>query len=127
MSWLQVVGIAVVAASSGNGPGAFEMLFKRGTAYILLALSQRPARFNALARAVPTARRIVVQRLRELQDAGLIERRVDPGPPITSMYSITTQGEELVPHLERLWVVAERLQQSSDAEGRRDLRQDMER
>jgi DNA-binding HxlR family transcriptional regulator len=94
------------------------MLFsKRWTARILIELAQRPVRFNELARAVPAARRIVVERLRELQDAGLVERRVDPGPPIASMYSITAQGEELIPHLERLWVLAERLQQPTDANG----------
>jgi ribonuclease HI len=93
-----------------DAPAAVELLFsKRGTARILMVLSQRPVRFNELARAVPVARRIVVERLRELQDAGLVERRVDPGPPISSRYLLTAQGEELVPHLERLWVLAERL------------------
>jgi len=95
------------------------MLFsRRWTARILIELGQRPMRFNELARAVPAARRIVVERLRELQDADLVERRVDPGPPITSMYSITARGEELIPHLERLRVVAERLQRPTDAGGR---------
>src|SRR5262245_22611298 len=73
-------------ALSDAGPPVFELLFsKRWAARILIGLAQRPARFNELARAVPAARRIVVERLRELQDAGLVERRVDPGPPITSL------------------------------------------
>ena len=120
MSWLQVVGIIVVAAPSRDGPTLFDMLFKRWTARILLVLAKRPSRFNELARAVPASRRMVVERLREFQDTGLVERHVDPGPPIASTYSITTRGEELVPHLERLWVTAERLRQSSDARGPRE-------
>jgi DNA-binding HxlR family transcriptional regulator len=100
-----------------DGPAVFEMLFsKRWTARILIELAQRPSRFNELARAVPAARRMVVERLRELQDADLVERRVDPGPPTTITYAITARGEELIPHLERLWAVAERLHQPTDAE-----------
>jgi DNA-binding HxlR family transcriptional regulator len=96
------------------------MLFKRWTAQIPRVLSQRPCRFNELARAVPAARRMVVERLQELQDAGLVNRHVDPGAPIASTYSITTRGEELVPYLERLWVTAEQLRQSTDAPGPRE-------
>ena len=91
MSWLQVVGIIVVAAQSHDGPPVFDLLFKRWTARILLVLAKRPSRFNELARAVPAARRMVVERLQELQDAGLVNRHVDPGAPIASTYSITPE------------------------------------
>lgn len=104
-------------AHGDDGPPIFQMLFsRRWSARILIELAQRPSRFNELARAVPAARRMVVERLRELQDAGLVERRVDPGPPTTITYSITARGEELIPHLERLWAVAERMHQPTDAE-----------
>jgi DNA-binding HxlR family transcriptional regulator len=107
------------SAPNDDWPVVFELLFsRRWSARILIELGQGPMRFNELARAVPAARRIVVERLRELQDADLVERHVDTGPPITSMYSITGRGEELIPHLERLRVVAERLQRPTDADGR---------
>jgi DNA-binding HxlR family transcriptional regulator len=115
MSWLRVVGIIVVAAQRHDGPPIFDLLCKRWTAQILLVLSQRPSRFNELARAVPAARRMVVERLRELQDTGLVERRVDPGPPIASTYSITTRGQQLIPDLAALWALAERQQHSTEA------------
>ena len=108
MSRLQVVGIIAIAVQGHDDPPIFALLFKRWTTQILLVLSQRPSRFNELARAVPASRRMVVERLRELQDAALVERRVDPGPPTTITYSITTRGQQLIPHLERLWAVAER-------------------
>jgi DNA-binding HxlR family transcriptional regulator len=115
MSWLQVVGVIIVAAQSHDGPPIFDLLFKRWTAQILLVLAKRPSRFNELARAVPAARRIVVERLRELQDTGLVERQVDPGPPIASTYSITTRGQQLIPDLAALWALAEQQQQSTEA------------
>jgi DNA-binding HxlR family transcriptional regulator len=62
LSWLQVVGIIVIAAQGHHDPPIFALLFKRWTAPILLVLSQRPYRFNELARAVPAARRMVVER-----------------------------------------------------------------
>ena len=115
MSWLQIVGVIFLAAQSHDGPPIFDLLFKRWTAQILLALSQRPSRFNELARAVPAARRMVVERLRELQATGLVERRVDPGPPIASTYSITTRGQQLIPDLAALCALAERQQHFTEA------------
>jgi DNA-binding HxlR family transcriptional regulator len=44
----------------------------------------------------------MADRLRELQDAGLINRRVDPGPPTTISYMLTADGEALRPILEPL-------------------------
>jgi DNA-binding HxlR family transcriptional regulator len=41
----------------------------------------------------------MTERLRDLQDAGLVQRTVDPGPPITSSYRLTAEGELLRPAL----------------------------
>jgi DNA-binding HxlR family transcriptional regulator len=87
----------------------FEVLAKRWTLQILFLLLQRPARFNELERAVPgLTNRVMADRLRELQDAGLVDRQVDPGPPITSIYTLTTDGEALRPILEPLRPWADR-------------------
>ena len=83
--------------------GAFELLGKRWTALIVDLLLQRPARFSELARAVPgLTERVMTERLRELAEAGLVERSLDPGPPITATYSLTPLGEGLRPGLEAL-------------------------
>jgi DNA-binding HxlR family transcriptional regulator len=59
-----------------------EVLAKRWTLQLLFLLLQRPARFSELERAVPgLTNRVMADRLRELQDAGLVARQVDPGPP----------------------------------------------
>jgi len=93
----------------GGGQGIFEVLAKRWTPQILFLLLQRPARFSELERAVPgLTNRVMADRLRELQDAGLVDRQVEPGPPITSIYTLTADGEALRPILEGLRPWADR-------------------
>ena len=77
-----------------------EVLAKRWTLQLLFLLLQRPARFSELERAVPgLTNRVMTDRLRELRDAGLVDRQVDPGPPIASLYALTADGEALRPIL----------------------------
>jgi DNA-binding HxlR family transcriptional regulator len=51
---------------------------------------------------------VMADRLRELQDAGLVARQVDPGPPIRSNYALTADGEALRPILTALRSWADR-------------------
>lgn len=105
------------AAPEGKGPlllgGAVargcEVLAKRWTPQLLVLLLQGPARFSELAAAVPgLSRRVMSERLRELQHERLVERTVKPGPPITSTYRLTPEGEQLRAALEELCSWAER-------------------
>jgi DNA-binding HxlR family transcriptional regulator len=81
----------------------FELLGKRWSGLLIDLLLQRPARFSELARAVPgLSERVLGERLRELEEAGLVERRVDPGPPISVTYLLTPLGEELEPAMREL-------------------------
>lgn len=82
---------------------AFVLLGKRWTGLIIDLLLQRPARFSELERAVPgLSKRVLGERLRELVDAGLVTRTIDPGPPISSTYALTERGEDLRPALDAL-------------------------
>jgi DNA-binding HxlR family transcriptional regulator len=86
----------------------FAVLGKRWAPQILFLLLQRPARFTELERAVPgLTKRVMAERLRELQAAGLVERRVDPGPPLGSSYALTPDGEALRAPFEGLGTWAE--------------------
>ena len=51
---------------------------------------------------------LMTERLRELEGAGLVRRTVDPGPPITSSYALTADGEGLGEILElvRRWAAS---------------------
>jgi DNA-binding HxlR family transcriptional regulator len=50
--------------------------------------------------------RVLSERLTELQELGLVEREVDPGPPITATYRLTDRGKELGPAMDALRVWA---------------------
>ena len=82
---------------------AFELFGKRWNAVIIDVLLQRPARFGELARAVPgLSQRVLSERLRELSEAGLVERHVDTGSPITVTYSLTDRGLSLAPAMQAM-------------------------
>lgn len=81
----------------------FEVLGKRWSGLVVDLLLQRPARFSELARAVPgLSERVLGERLRELEESGLVERTVDPGPPIAVTYALTDLGDALRPAMTAL-------------------------
>jgi DNA-binding HxlR family transcriptional regulator len=85
---------------------AIELIGKRWTGAIVCALTERPLRFGELAKAVPgLSDRLLSQRLRELEDEGVVEREVEPGTPVRVTYSLTEKGAELRPAIRelRLW------------------------
>lgn len=88
----------------------FRLVGKRWTLPILAALLQGPARFSEVARAVPgLSERVMSERLHELCEAGLVERHVDAGPPLSTWYRLTSAGECLRPGVESLLEAASAL------------------
>jgi DNA-binding HxlR family transcriptional regulator len=82
---------------------AIELIGKRWTGAIVSALTEGPLRFAELARAVPgLSDRLLSQRLRELEEEGLVERDVQPGTPVRVTYSLTEKGAELRPAMQEL-------------------------
>jgi DNA-binding HxlR family transcriptional regulator len=87
----------------------FALLGKRWTGVIVGSLCGGPARFAEIARAVPgITEGMLSARLRELQDEGLVEREVIPGPPVATRYRLTERGRSLEPALLELARWAER-------------------
>lgn len=88
---------------------AIELIGKRWTGAILCALSERPLRFGELGKAVPgLSDRLLSRRLRELEEEGLVERRVEPGSPVRVSYSLSEAGRELRPAIGELKAWANR-------------------
>ena len=79
------------------------MIGKRWTGAILIALTDGPLRFGELAKAVPRmSDRLLSQRLRELEDEGVVERTVEEGAPPRVIYSLTEKGVDLKPAIGEL-------------------------
>lgn len=70
---------------------------------ILGTLSDRPASFRELARAVPgISDSMLSTRLAALTKAGLLTRAVDAGPPLSVAYQLTNAGCALLPALDEI-------------------------
>lgn len=77
---------------------AIELIGKRWTGAVVRALLPRPARFNQLLAGIPgISDRVLTERLRELEMEGIVERLVDPGPPVRVSYRLTARGRALQP------------------------------
>lgn len=70
-----------------------RILGGKWTGSILWHLKDEPVRFNDLARMVGGAsKKMIAERLRQLEDQGLIERRVLETAPVAVEYQITKFG-----------------------------------
>lgn len=75
-----------------------ELVGKRWSGAIIWALSDGPLRFAELKRSVPgLSDRLLSQRLRELEEAGVMTREVEDGPQVKVTYSLTEMGRGLRP------------------------------
>lgn len=88
---------------------AIELIGKRWTGAIICALTERPMRFREVARTVPgLSDRLLSQRLRELEEEGLVQREVEAGTPVRVTYSLTEMGQGLDPAIRELRIWARR-------------------
>ena len=67
---------------------------------LMFHLVSEERRFSDLKRLVPqTSDRMLTRSLRELEEDGLVKRQVFPEVPVRVVYSLTKDGESLVPVL----------------------------
>jgi DNA-binding HxlR family transcriptional regulator len=80
------------------GAACFELLGKKWTAFIVWALLDGPKRFTQLVSATPGLRdRVLSQRLKELEAAGLVTRSQYLEVPPRVEYELTELGRDLRP------------------------------
>src|SRR5437764_14250857 len=90
-------------AYSAAFQSAMDLIGKRWTGAVVKALIPGPARFNQLLAGIPgISDRVLTERLRELESEGIVERLVDPGPPVRVSYRLTARGHALEPVLAAL-------------------------
>ena len=72
---------------------AADLLGRPWSALILTALQAGPRRFGELAdTSQGLGTKVLSARLKELEARGLVERIVDPGPPVRVSYELTAHG-----------------------------------
>lgn len=75
---------------------AVELIGRRWTGAIVRGLLSGPRRFSQLSSLVPgLSDRLLAERLRELEDEGIVKRSVDGGPPVRVSYALTQSGLDL--------------------------------
>jgi DNA-binding HxlR family transcriptional regulator len=80
---------------------AAELLCSRWTVVLLRELLAGSTRFNDLRRGLPRmSPALLSQRLKELEETGVLERRPVPGEPGILEYALTEAGRELQPLVE---------------------------
>jgi DNA-binding HxlR family transcriptional regulator len=87
---------------------AAELVGRRWTGAIVRALLHGVRRFTDLAETIPgLSGRMLSERLKELESAGVIERTVHAETPVRIEYELTAKGRALVPVVKALTVWAE--------------------
>ena len=70
---------------------------------VLWSLKDGKLRFNEIGKAIPDiTQRMLTKQLRELEEDGLVNRKVYPEVPPKVEYSLTEKGESVVPILQAL-------------------------
>ena len=89
---------------------AMELLGRRWTGLVLTSLMDTPARFSKISTAVVgISDRMLSQRLVELEEIGLVERKVDASQrPVLVEYASTKMAQELGPVFDALQNWAEK-------------------
>jgi DNA-binding HxlR family transcriptional regulator len=75
---------------------AIELIGRRWTGAIIFVLLQERTRFAGLRAAIPEITdRMLSERLRELEQEGIVERTVIPETPVRVEYALTPRGQAL--------------------------------
>ncbi|OCG73976.1 winged helix-turn-helix transcriptional regulator [Microbacterium sediminis] len=86
-----------------------EMIGRRWSSSVLLAIGRGAHRFREIRGMVDgLSDRMLSVRLRELEQAGLVARAVQPTMPVTVQYGLTPRGAELLTAIQPLARYAQR-------------------
>lgn len=75
---------------------AMEIIGRRWTGAIIRSMLTGATRYSEIVAAVPgLSDRLLSERLKELEQEGIVERRVTPSTPVRVDYSLTEKGRAL--------------------------------
>jgi len=87
---------------------AVELIGRRWSGAVIQLLLQGPSRYAELRDAIPDiSDRMLSERLHELEEEGIVVRRVIPETPVRVEYQLTAKGRALEPALSAIGKWAE--------------------
>ncbi|GAA0301975.1 DNA-binding HxlR family transcriptional regulator [Gracilibacillus halotolerans] len=92
---------------------AITILSQRWTALVIYQLLQGKQRFNELQSSIGISGKVLSDRLKDLEQKGLVKRDVIPDTPVVIEYSLTEKGYSMEPILRTIedwsqnWVINE--------------------
>lgn len=96
MAAVKTTGEPTISAYCPVFQGAVELIGRRWTGAIVRTLLAGSTRFGeVLARIPGLSDRLLSERLRELEAAGVVKRTVFPEVPVRIEYELTAKGREL--------------------------------
>lgn len=105
---------------------ASELIGRRWTGAIIFVLLRSRCRFAVLSAAIPDITdRMLSDRLRELEEEGIVERTVVPDTPVRVQYALTKKGRALASAINAItdwahkWMPAETPGETANKRARR--------
>ncbi|MBP1935060.1 winged helix-turn-helix transcriptional regulator [Ammoniphilus resinae] len=87
---------------------AIDILGKKWTGLIIRVLLGGPRRFKEIKEQIPDmSDRVLSERMKELEDAGILVRKVYPDTPVRIEYVLTERGKNLEPVIQEIQQWAE--------------------
>jgi DNA-binding HxlR family transcriptional regulator len=74
---------------------SMDIMGKRWTGLIIYQLLQGPQRFSTIEASLPVSGRLLSERLKDLEQEGIVLREVFPETPVRIQYSLTEKGRAL--------------------------------
>ncbi|WP_338751259.1 helix-turn-helix domain-containing protein [Bacillus sp. FJAT-52991] len=74
---------------------AMQMMGKRWTGLIINQLLMGPQRFSEIKSGFPISGKLLTDRLKEMEEEGLVTRQVYPEVPVRVEYELTEKGRAL--------------------------------
>lgn len=81
----------------------FQLFGNKWKVYIIQQVKDRPFGFNELRRSIPgISQKVLSSNLKEMETAGLVDRKVIPETPIRTEYSLSELGLSLMPIIDQM-------------------------
>lgn len=81
---------------------AMKLISQRWTGLIIYQLLLGPQRFCKIESSLPISGRLLSERLKDLEQEGIVNREVYPETPVRIEYSLTEKGRALEPAIREI-------------------------